>query len=130
METAEPRFWPSGAFRGCIGWCIDVHERKLAEENLRHTNTLLSEQNKELIEFAYAANHDLKEPLRTIANHSQLLAKHYHQGSDVRPLELLAAILRSVERMQLLTDSVLKYSQVTHCGELRMVDLDCNVFVR
>lgn len=129
METAGPRFWPSGAFRGCIGWCTDVHERKLAEENLRDANTLLSRQNKELIQFAYAANHDLKEPLRTIANYSQLLAKHYRQGSDVRPLELLSAIFRSVQRMQLLTDSVLEYSQVMHRSELRMVDLDCNVLL-
>jgi PAS domain S-box-containing protein len=44
FDTGSPWFWPPGAFRGYVGSCIDTHQRKLAEENLRETNAALCNQ--------------------------------------------------------------------------------------
>ncbi|MFN6484696.1 MULTISPECIES: PAS domain S-box protein [unclassified Nostoc] len=35
FDTGVPRFAPSGEFLGYIGSCVDIHDRKLAEEALR-----------------------------------------------------------------------------------------------
>ena len=127
LETAAPWFWPTGTFRGHVGSCVDIHERKLGEENLQHLNSRLQAQNEELTEFAYAASHDLQEPLRTIAAFAQLLTR---QDDNLEDREsLLTILLGSVQRMQVLVHDLLDYSQVIHRSELRMVELDANVVV-
>ncbi|WP_292826166.1 PAS domain S-box protein [Nostoc sp. JL33] len=35
LDTGVPRFAPTGEFLGYIGSCVDIHDRKLAEEALR-----------------------------------------------------------------------------------------------
>jgi PAS domain S-box-containing protein len=129
LDTAGPWFWPAGVFRGYVGTCVEIHERKLAEENLRDANAALTRQNKDLSEFAYAASHDLKEPLRTIANYTQLLAKNHRDEGDLCASELLPVVFGSVQRMQTLIGNLLEYSQVMNRPELRLVDLDLNMLL-
>ena len=126
LDTAAPWFWPRGVFRGYVGSCIDIHQRKLAEENLRDANAALSCQNEELNEFAYAASHDLQEPLRTLSNYPELLAKRLEEDSSGRSADLLPVILGSVQRMQVLITDLLGYSHIVHRSQLRLTDLDCN----
>jgi PAS domain S-box-containing protein len=129
LDTGSPWFWPPGAFRGYVGSCIDIHQRKLAEENLRETNAALCNQNKELSEFTYAASHDLQEPLRTLANYTQLLAKGYEAERAGQSAELLPVILGSVQRMQVLIRDLLDYSHIIHRSELSLIELDCNTLL-
>ncbi|RYZ31265.1 MAG: response regulator, partial [Sphingobacteriales bacterium] len=44
----------------------DLTDRKIAEDKLLEYSNSLEEQNRELEQFAYAASHDMKEPLRKI----------------------------------------------------------------
>jgi PAS domain S-box-containing protein len=129
LDTAASWLWPPGVFRGYVGSCIEIHQRKLTEENLRDANASLCCQNKELSEFAYAASHDLQEPLRTLAHYTQLLAKRYEAQSGGESAELFPVILGSVRRMQGLIRDLLDYSQIVHRSELRLIDLDCNMLL-
>ena len=67
-----------------FGSCSDIHEQKLAAEALRAskeelqlTDEALRRSNTDLEQFAYAASHDLQEPLRMVAIYSQLLKEEY-----------------------------------------------------
>lgn len=85
LNNGVPRFTPGGEFAGYIGSCIDITDRKASEEALKaradeltyltavlaQTNVALEKRNQELDQFAYVASHDLKAPLRAIANLSE-----------------------------------------------------------
>ncbi len=61
-------------------------------------------------QFAYAASHDLREPLRTIASYTQLLDRRYSELLDGDGREFMKYITESVQRMDLLLNDLLSYS--------------------
>ncbi len=80
-----------------------------------HDRTLeLTQSNEELRQFAYAASHDLKEPMRTIASYSQLLSQRYGSVLDEEGGEFLSFMVEGVRRMDMLLSDLLSYSQ--HLG--------------
>jgi signal transduction histidine kinase len=84
------------------------------EERVRERTLELSRSNEELRQFAYAASHDLKEPMRTIASYTQLLAQRYEPHLDEDGREFLGYVVDAVKRMDLLLTDLLTYSQ--HLG--------------
>jgi light-regulated signal transduction histidine kinase (bacteriophytochrome) len=64
-----------------------------------------------LQEFAYIASHDLKEPLRTIASHTQLLARRYKGKLDGDADELIQFVVNATLRMSELLGGLLDYSR-------------------
>jgi two-component system sensor histidine kinase/response regulator len=74
----------------------------------------LSRSNEDLRQFAYAASHDLKEPMRTIASYSQLLAHRFDNVLDDEGREFLGYVVEGVRRMDALLSDLLAYSQ--HLG--------------
>ena len=56
-------------------------------------------QNKELEQFAYAASHDLQEPLRTILSFVQLLKKRYSDELDKQADTYLDLTFQAASRM-------------------------------
>lgn len=67
---------------------------------------------KELKDFAYIVSHDLKAPLRGIAQLSDWLAKDYSEVFDEDGTEILRLLILRVTRMDQLIEGVLQYSRV------------------
>jgi two-component system, chemotaxis family, sensor kinase Cph1 len=105
--------------------------RGIAELLLRHTEQLrrmnreLAASNEELDTFAYAASHDLKEPLRGIHTSVEFLEEDDGARLSAEGRERLATILRLTTRMDELIESLLQYSRVGRIDlQLQQVDLN------
>jgi PAS domain S-box-containing protein len=92
----------------------DELEKRVQERTaeLHHANAELSRSNAELEQFAYVASHDLQEPLRTITNFTELLAKRYKGASDAKTEGYIKFVVDSAKQMQLLISDLLTYSRV------------------
>jgi PAS domain S-box-containing protein len=88
----------------------EVMEKKAAADQARHSK-LLERTNAELQHFAYAASHDLREPLRTITAYTQLIQLRSRLQIDRKSAECLQFIVAAADRMGLLIDALLDYSK-------------------
>jgi PAS domain S-box-containing protein len=88
-----------------------VAELSRVNAELAQSNAALLKANEELAQFAYAANHDLQEPLRNIRIYVQLLARRYQGDLDEEAGTYLHYILDSSLRMQMLIDDLLSFSR-------------------
>jgi light-regulated signal transduction histidine kinase (bacteriophytochrome) len=94
-------------------------------EELLKLNTELERSNVELDAFAYAASHDLKEPLRGIHNYTQLALRELGETLEPGTRSRLDTVVRLTQRMESLINSLLHYSQVGRTElSLRETDLD------
>ena len=72
----------------------------------------LEESNERLEQFAYAASHDLQEPLRMVSSYLQLLEQRYADDLDADGEEFIDFAVDGAERMREMIDALLKYSRV------------------
>ena len=79
---------------------------------LARANAELERSNLELDSFAYAASHDLKEPLRGIHNFAEFLQAEDGARLTERGRRRLGTILRLSGRMEAMLESLLQYSRV------------------
>jgi PAS domain S-box-containing protein len=106
---------------------IDITERKKAEERLQRTNQELSRANEALQQFAFAASHDLQEPLRMITSYSQLLLSGYRGPVEGEAAVCVKFISQGTTRMRELLADLLAYTQVSTDGELSHERVDLNL---
>ena len=102
-----------------IGFIRDITSRKKAEAKLRKSEADLERNNRELIQknrdleqFAFAASHDLQEPLRTISDFVGLLRQQYQGKLDEKADKCLAFIIQSSDRMKIFIRDLLQYSRI------------------
>lgn len=87
------------------------NELRIRTEALETSVTALEKSNSELQQFAYAASHDLKEPLRVISSFSGLLASRYRGKLDDKADEYIAFLTAAAARMHRLITDLLEYSR-------------------
>ncbi len=95
-----------------VGVIRDVSERKAAEQQREILIGDLSKSNQELDDFAYIASHDLKEPLRGLANNALFLAEDYSETIDEDGNKRLSRIQYLAKRMEKLIDNLLYFSRL------------------
>lgn len=93
---------------------LQSRTEELANLNLtlRRTNDRLRERNQELDRFAYVTSHDLKAPLRAIANLSSWIAEDLEHNLPPENLQQLSLLRGRVDRMEALIDGLLAYSRI------------------
>ncbi|MBD2740196.1 PAS domain-containing protein [Coleofasciculus sp. FACHB-1120] len=139
LDTGTPRFLADGSFAGYIGSCVDITERKIAEEALcdraaelarlstilTNTNAALEKRNAELDHFAYIVSHDLKAPLRAISNLSTWIEEDLLDLLNPETQRNMNLLRGRVHRMEALINGLLQYSRV---GRIKtvvdLVDVD------
>ena len=85
----------------------------------------LQAETRRLEQFAYAASHDLQEPLRMISSYLQLLERQYGDALDEDGEEFLEFAVGGAERMREMIEGLLEYSRVNARGEpFEPVELD------
>ncbi len=95
----------------------DVSERDM-EAELKRSNT-------ELEQFAYAASHDLREPLRMVSSFVTLLEKKYASTLNDEAREFIGFARDGAQRMDRMIHHLLDYSRIGRSKEpFRPVDLN------
>jgi PAS domain S-box-containing protein len=103
----------------------DLTERKVSEDRMKEYTSQLEFQNKELEQFAYAASHDMKEPLRKIQIYNSAIVEKARDVLDEKSKDYLDRSINAAKRMHILIDDLLTYSKTTAKLEsLEIVDLN------
>ncbi len=99
-----------GRVIGASAIARDITERKRLEESLRRTNSALAE-------FAYAAAHDLQEPLRNVALSLQLVKDSSQDGEKAWSMELIDTAIENSQRMVQMVRDLLAFSRALEPGD-------------
>ncbi len=86
---------------------LEAHSRTVEEQNEK-----LVRVNEDLKQFAYAASHDLKQPLRTIGNFSSLIERRLKEHINEDTADYFQHIQRAVRDMHSLLTNLLQYTQL------------------
>jgi PAS domain S-box-containing protein len=127
-DSAIPRRDHDGTFTGYIGSCVDITERKEAEDTLRRLTDSLARSNRELERFAWVASHDLQEPLRGVISHTQLLQRRYGAALGSDGVAIMEFVMHEAARAKRLVEDLLAYSRAER-QERRFEPVDCGAMV-
>ena len=93
-----------------LGVGADITSRKRTEAALRESEASLRGHNEHLQQFAYAAAHDLQEPLRNIIVFSELLIRRLSGILDAETTQFFSYVHGGARRMEQLIADLLRYT--------------------
>ncbi|WP_428938375.1 sensor histidine kinase [Fontivita pretiosa] len=127
LLLASPlRVEPASPPRGAVVMQLDITDRKLADmarlkraraslrrraEQLLVLARQLKQRNAELDQFAYITTHDLRAPLRGIANLSRWIEEDLGDRFTPEAHQQMELLRGRVQRMESLIDAILQYSR-------------------
>lgn len=138
FSQAVPHFLEDGTMYAYIGASVDIHDHRVAKEALeaseaqlqkrvvertkelsaandalQNSNKELNRSNANLEEFAHAASHDLKEPIRKIHFFTEQLKRQLDSRLSEGERRSFSRIEKATQRMGNLIDDLLLYSHVS-----------------
>jgi len=112
LQSAEGRSF------GIMVHAVDVttqvearHEAERRADEMARLSAELRRSNQELDQFAYVASHDLKAPLRGIANLTEWIEEDLGDAITAESHEHMQLLKGRVHRMEALIDGILTYSR-------------------
>lgn len=103
---------------------IDITARREAERHKERQRLELERSNADLEEFAYAASHDLKAPLRAIGHLVEWIQEDIEATATPETIDNLKLLRGRTARLQMLLDGLLAYSRVGRANsEVENVDV-------
>lgn len=99
-----------------------IHVLNDKANQIRRLNDELKKAYEELDTFSYTISHDLKTPLASIKNYTEILLEdHNDMAEDAK--KILDKVIRNTDRMNLLIREVLSYSRIGK-QEMHLKELD------
>lgn len=115
---------PFGDVGGVVMYRRDVTSEQHAQRRLKRANRTLRRQNEALEQFAYAASHDLQEPLRSIRQFAELMSRRYEDELDERGQRYLGHMVAGAQRISSMVDGLLAFARAGESVDLDVVSLD------
>ncbi|AHF98659.1 histidine kinase [Halostagnicola larsenii XH-48] len=94
----------------------DITERVRSKRKLEQLVDELEESNERLEQFAYAASHDMQEPLRMVSSYLTLVERRYGDVLDDEGQEFIDFAVDGADRMQEMINGLLAYSRIDTNG--------------
>ncbi|MDX2151591.1 MAG: ATP-binding protein [Bryobacteraceae bacterium] len=116
-DSAAPIRDEDGELIGVVLVFRDIAERRAKEEALRRSN-------EDLETFAYAASHDLQEPLRMVSTFMELLESKYANRLDEDARKYIGFAVNGARRMRMLIADLLEFSRAGAQLNLTRVSLE------
>jgi PAS domain S-box-containing protein len=100
-------------------FCVDVTERRLAEEKVRQLNETLelrvAERTSELEAFTTSVSHDLRAPARQVMSAADIMLRKLERP-EANIVPMLTALRATAERMNRTIDALLELSRLGRAG--------------
>lgn len=129
LQSAEGRSF------GIMVHAVDVttqvearHDAERRADELARLSAELNRSNQDLDQFAYVASHDLKAPLRGIANLTEWIQEDIGDALTAESREHMQLLKGRVHRMEALIDGILTYSRAGRVHE-KPVEVDVGALV-
>ncbi len=118
-DTDQQEFTPEDVnfVKSVANVLAEAIERERYQNELEQLVADLEESNERLEQFAYAASHDLQEPLRMVTSYLKLIEKRYDEELDEDGREFIEFAVDGAERMRDMIDALLEYSRVETQGD-------------
>jgi two-component system sensor kinase FixL len=128
VDLSVSQMWVDGK-RLFAGLLRDISARKAMEREKQQVISELARSNRELDDFAYIASHDLKEPLRGVANNATFLKEDYEALLDERGVKRINRMVFLCQRLERLVDDLLYFSRLGR-QKLAVQPADLNEVIR
>lgn len=107
----------------------ELQRRREAEVALRRRTEELAVAYKEMESFSYSVSHDLRAPLRTLRNFSDILLEDYSDVLDSIGKDYLDRISKASQKMANLIDDMLRLSRISR-QEMTTEELDLSAMAQ